>query len=55
VTAALLLMSYYELGMNSEAGVWNYCGLAMRMAIDLGLHPSVMIRKVNQERNLPPE
>jgi hypothetical protein len=41
VTAALLLMSYYELGMNSEAGVWNYCGLAMRMAIDLGLHRKI--------------
>jgi hypothetical protein len=41
VTAALLLMSYYELGVNSEAGVWNYCGLAMRMAIDLGLHRKI--------------
>ncbi|KAJ9104639.1 hypothetical protein QFC21_002137 [Naganishia friedmannii] len=41
VVAALLLLSYYELGMNSEAGVWNYCGLAMRVAIDLGLHRKI--------------
>uniref|UniRef100_A0A0W0FF04 Zn(2)-C6 fungal-type domain-containing protein n=1 Tax=Moniliophthora roreri TaxID=221103 RepID=A0A0W0FF04_MONRR len=38
VVAGLLLLSWAEFGENSESGLWNFSGLAIRMALDLGLH-----------------
>ncbi|EIM87625.1 uncharacterized protein STEHIDRAFT_168323 [Stereum hirsutum FP-91666 SS1] len=38
IAAGLLLLSWAEFGENSESGLWNFAGLGMRMAIDLGLH-----------------
>ncbi|KAL0573161.1 hypothetical protein V5O48_008792 [Marasmius crinis-equi] len=40
VVAGLLMLSWAEFGENSESGLWNFLGLAIRMAIDLGLHKS---------------
>ncbi|KAF5335620.1 hypothetical protein D9758_014788 [Tetrapyrgos nigripes] len=34
----LLLLAWANYGMNSESGLWQYSGMAIRMAIDLGLH-----------------
>ncbi|KAK7053001.1 hypothetical protein VNI00_004322 [Paramarasmius palmivorus] len=41
VVAGLLLLSWAEFGENSESGLWNFSGLAIRMALDLGLHKFV--------------
>jgi hypothetical protein len=38
VVGGLLLLSWAEFGENSESGLWNYSGLAIRMGLDLGLH-----------------
>ncbi|KAF8891156.1 fungal-specific transcription factor domain-containing protein [Mucidula mucida] len=38
VVGGLLLLSWAEFGENSESGLWNFAGLAIRMALDLGLH-----------------
>ncbi|KAL0071054.1 hypothetical protein AAF712_001612 [Marasmius tenuissimus] len=40
VVAGLLILSWAEFGENSESGLWNFLGLAIRMAMDLGLHKS---------------
>lgn len=37
---ALLLMSYREIGIGAMAHAWIYCGAAVRMAQDLGMHRS---------------
>ncbi|KAJ7119557.1 fungal-specific transcription factor domain-containing protein [Mycena epipterygia] len=34
----LLLLAWANYGQNSESGLWQYSGMAMRMALDLGLH-----------------
>ncbi|THU79795.1 hypothetical protein K435DRAFT_810413 [Dendrothele bispora CBS 962.96] len=34
----LLLLAWANFGMNSESGLWQYTGIAIRMAIDMGLH-----------------
>ncbi|KAK7446298.1 hypothetical protein VKT23_014504 [Stygiomarasmius scandens] len=34
----LLLLAWANFGMNSESGFWQYTGMAIRMAIDMGLH-----------------
>lgn len=36
--ASMLLMAYHEFGLNSEGALWMYSGMALRMAVDLGLH-----------------
>ncbi|SJL15726.1 uncharacterized protein ARMOST_19230 [Armillaria ostoyae] len=38
VVGGLILLSWAEFGENSESGLWNFSGLAIRMAVDLGLH-----------------
>ncbi|TIB34834.1 hypothetical protein E3P86_02773 [Wallemia ichthyophaga] len=40
--AGLLLLSYCEFGQNSESGLWQFSGMAIRMAFDLGLHNSTV-------------
>ncbi|GAA5919072.1 hypothetical protein JCM6882_003712 [Rhodosporidiobolus microsporus] len=37
-TYALLLLAYHEHGGDRDAGLWAYCGMAIRACIDLGLH-----------------
>ncbi|KAM0753522.1 hypothetical protein T439DRAFT_322417 [Meredithblackwellia eburnea MCA 4105] len=39
--AALLLLAYYEFGLNSEGALWMFSGMALRMAQDLGLHQDI--------------
>ncbi|KAL1743827.1 fungal-specific transcription factor domain-containing protein [Schizophyllum fasciatum] len=34
----LLLLAWANYGQNSESGLWQYTGMAIRMALDLGLH-----------------
>ncbi|KAJ6618004.1 fungal-specific transcription factor domain-containing protein [Mycena sp. CBHHK59/15] len=34
----LLLLAWANYGQNSESGLWQYSGMAIRMALDLGLH-----------------
>ncbi|TRM66722.1 fungal-specific transcription factor domain-containing protein [Schizophyllum amplum] len=34
----LLLLAWANFGQNSESGLWQYSGMAIRMALDLGLH-----------------
>ncbi|TIB67136.1 hypothetical protein E3Q23_04285 [Wallemia mellicola] len=38
--SGLLLLSYCEFGQNSESGLWQFSGMAIRMAFDLGLQNS---------------
>ncbi|KAK4685515.1 hypothetical protein P7C73_g4633, partial [Tremellales sp. Uapishka_1] len=38
VTTGLLMLAWANFGQNSESGLWQYSGMAFRMAIDLGLH-----------------
>ncbi|KIY64083.1 hypothetical protein CYLTODRAFT_425553 [Cylindrobasidium torrendii FP15055 ss-10] len=38
VVAGLLFLSWAEFGEGSESGLWNFAGLAIRMALDIGLH-----------------
>ncbi|KAK0447392.1 fungal-specific transcription factor domain-containing protein [Desarmillaria tabescens] len=38
VVTGLLLLSWANFGQNSESGLWQYSGIAIRMALDLGLH-----------------
>ncbi|KAF8151784.1 fungal-specific transcription factor domain-containing protein [Crassisporium funariophilum] len=38
VVTGLLLLAWANYGQNSESGLWQYSGMAIRMAIDLGLH-----------------
>ncbi|KAG6819207.1 hypothetical protein H0H93_014347 [Arthromyces matolae] len=38
VVTGLLLLSWASYGQNSESGLWEYSGMAIRMAMDLGLH-----------------
>lgn len=35
---ALVLLAYHEHGADRDSGLWAYCGMAIRMCIDLGLH-----------------
>ncbi|KAL2755317.1 hypothetical protein ACRALDRAFT_1082402 [Sodiomyces alcalophilus JCM 7366] len=41
---AMLLMAYEGFGANQDSVLWMYLGLAIRMAVDLGLHTMVGIR-----------
>ena len=41
---ALLLMAYEGFGANQDSALWMYLGLAIRMAIDLGLHKPIGIK-----------
>lgn len=36
--AGLLLLAYHQFGLNDESSLWMYSGMALRMAVDLGLH-----------------
>jgi hypothetical protein len=38
VVTGLLLLAWAAYGQNSESGLWQFSGMAIRMAIDLGLH-----------------
>ncbi|EIM86073.1 uncharacterized protein STEHIDRAFT_147598 [Stereum hirsutum FP-91666 SS1] len=38
VCTGLLLLAWACYGQNSESGLWQYSGMAIRMALDLGLH-----------------
>ncbi|KAK8850556.1 hypothetical protein IAR55_004474 [Kwoniella newhampshirensis] len=38
VVTGLLLLAWGNYGQNSESGLWQYSGMAIRMAIDLGVH-----------------
>ena len=38
VVTGLLLLAWANFGQNSESGLWQYSGMAFRMAIDLGVH-----------------
>ncbi|KAG7442224.1 uncharacterized protein BT62DRAFT_974006 [Guyanagaster necrorhizus] len=38
VVTGLLLLAWANFGQNSESGLWQYSGMAIRMALDLGLH-----------------
>jgi hypothetical protein len=38
IVFALLLIAYHEFGEDRDSGLWMWCGLAIRMAVDLGLH-----------------
>ncbi|KAG6853266.1 hypothetical protein C0991_005591 [Blastosporella zonata] len=38
VVTGLLLLAWASYGQNSESGLWQYSGMAIRMAMDLGLH-----------------
>lgn len=40
---ACLLMAYEAFGANQDSALWMYLGLAIRMAVDLGLHKLVGI------------
>jgi hypothetical protein len=35
---SLLLLAYFEFGLNSEGAFWMYSRMALAMAQDLGLH-----------------
>jgi hypothetical protein len=50
--AALLFLSYYAFGMNSESELWMYSGMAMRMAVDLGLGRRMGSRSSNKADRL---
>ncbi|ESK85307.1 pathway-specific nitrogen regulator [Moniliophthora roreri MCA 2997] len=39
--AALLFLAYFSFGLNNEGALWTYSGMALRMAVDLGLHQDV--------------
>nr|XP_019007903.1 pathway-specific nitrogen regulator [Kwoniella pini CBS 10737]OCF46684.1 pathway-specific nitrogen regulator [Kwoniella pini CBS 10737] len=38
VVTGLLFLAWGNYGQNSESGLWQYSGMAFRMAIDLGIH-----------------
>ncbi|KAG5721563.1 hypothetical protein E4T56_gene13052 [Termitomyces sp. T112] len=38
VVTGLLLLAWASYGQNSEGGLWQYSGMAIRMAMDLGLY-----------------
>lgn len=38
VVTGLLLLAWANYGQNSESGQWQYSGMAIRMALDLGIH-----------------
>jgi hypothetical protein len=38
VTTGLIMLAWANFGQNSESGLWQYTGIAIRMAIDLGIH-----------------
>jgi hypothetical protein len=38
VVTGLIMLSWANFGQNSESGLWQYSGMAIRMAIDIGLH-----------------
>ncbi|SPO41403.1 uncharacterized protein PSFLO_06885 [Pseudozyma flocculosa] len=39
--ATLVLLAWHEFAVNAEGGLWMFAGMALRMAIDLGLHRRV--------------
>ncbi|OAA37614.1 Transcription factor [Metarhizium rileyi] len=46
---ALLLMAYEGFGANQDSALWMYLGLAIRMAVDLGLQKRVGIQYQGQK------
>lgn len=38
VATGLLMLAWASYGQSSDSGLWQYSGMAMRMAIDLGVH-----------------
>ncbi|KAK7044133.1 hypothetical protein VNI00_007850 [Paramarasmius palmivorus] len=46
--AALLFLAYFSFGLNNEGALWTYSGMALRMAVDLGLHQDVEIYSTNE-------
>ncbi|KAF5371179.1 hypothetical protein D9758_004208 [Tetrapyrgos nigripes] len=42
--ASLLFLAYFSFGLNSEGALWTYSGMALRMAVDLGLHQDITSR-----------
>ncbi|CRK34482.1 hypothetical protein BN1708_019502, partial [Verticillium longisporum] len=41
---ALLMMAYEGFGANQDSALWMYLGLAIRMAVDLGLQKVVGVK-----------
>ncbi|ROT35185.1 hypothetical protein SODALDRAFT_337756 [Sodiomyces alkalinus F11] len=41
---AMLMMAYEGFGADQDSALWMYLGLAIRMAVDLGLHTMVGVR-----------
>ncbi|KAK7469053.1 hypothetical protein VKT23_003546 [Stygiomarasmius scandens] len=39
--ASLLFLAYLSFGLNNEGALWTYSGMALRMAVDLGLHQNI--------------
>jgi len=37
-TLSFLMMAWHEFACNLDSAFWNYAGMALRMAIDLGIH-----------------
>lgn len=48
---AFLLIAYEGFGANQDGALWMYLGLAIRMAVDLGLHKIVGV-KLHEEKDL---
>lgn len=46
VIEALVLLSYAEFGAGSDSGLWMYSGMAMRMAMDLGIQHETTIQSL---------
>ena len=46
---ACLLMAYEGFGANQDSALWMYLGLAIRMAVDLGLHEVVAFKFHEEE------
>ncbi|KAG6902386.1 hypothetical protein C0995_000591 [Termitomyces sp. Mi166 len=53
VVTGLLLLAWATYGQNSESGLWQYSGMAIRMAMDLGLHEvtNVCLNNLNRRLN----
>lgn len=37
-TSGLILLAWASYGQGNESGFWQYCGMAIRMGMDLGIH-----------------
>lgn len=48
IVASILMITWHELAVNHDVGVWMYTGISCRMAVDLGMEKAAASEKIGE-------